>query len=266
MLVKCDIIKTHKSLPKGVIKITRENWTVGVAIVDDNDAIHQDVKRIFNNDKKFKNIKFILESFYSSEEFLESRYSEVSVVILDIELPGMNGVKLSEFLLKTNPQIKIVFLTSYEHYMKDAFGLNVHSYLFKENIEQELAPVMLDLLNTLKHLQKEKLSFITDAGQIRLSEDKIICVLFEERKPIIYTENMRIVVYRETLNAVYDRLSPDLFVKANSGSIINVSYIKHIGESVVTMKKLNKSITISRGNRKKIQEAYTEFFLSGELL
>ena len=47
----------------------------------------------------------------------------VDVAFLDIEMPGMSGLSLAKRLKDAQPDMHIVFVTSYEHYALDAFAL-----------------------------------------------------------------------------------------------------------------------------------------------
>ena len=55
------------------------------------------------------------------------------IVITDIRMPIMDGIELSKILRKTNPEIKILFLTGYEEfsYAKEALQLGVTDYILK---------------------------------------------------------------------------------------------------------------------------------------
>lgn len=55
----------------------------------------------------------------------------VDVVLLDINLPEINGIELAEQILEHKPQQVIVFVTAYDKYAVEAFELNALDYLVK---------------------------------------------------------------------------------------------------------------------------------------
>lgn len=65
------------------------------------------------------------------------------VAFLDIEMPGMNGIKLAEDLLDHSENLDIVFVTAFCHYAVEAFELNAVDYLLKpalpKNVERAVA-------------------------------------------------------------------------------------------------------------------------------
>ena len=67
------------------------------------------------------------------------------VFFLDIEMPGMTGMKLAETIVNMNPECHIIFCTSYSQYALDAIWLHVSGYLgyllkpiTREAVEKEL--------------------------------------------------------------------------------------------------------------------------------
>lgn len=57
---------------------------------------------------------------------------------LDIEMPGMSGLTLAKKLKDAQPDLHIVFVTSYEQYALDAFAVHATGYLLKPVQESEL--------------------------------------------------------------------------------------------------------------------------------
>ena len=56
---------------------------------------------------------------------------ECDLALLDIEMPGMTGLELVLGLAESRPSIRVVFVTSYDQYALDAFGVHAQGYLLK---------------------------------------------------------------------------------------------------------------------------------------
>lgn len=84
-----------------------------------------------------------LETFNRSEDALEwVKNNQVDVAFLDIEMPVVNGIELAKRLKAIDENIRIIFVTAFEQYALQAFGVNAIGYLLKpysaEDIEKEL--------------------------------------------------------------------------------------------------------------------------------
>ena len=62
-------------------------------------------------------------------EWLESHSADLA--LLDIDMPGMNGMELAAHIKARYPKTAIIFLTGYSRYAVDAFRLRVSGYLLK---------------------------------------------------------------------------------------------------------------------------------------
>ena len=63
---------------------------------------------------------------------------KIQIAILDIEMPGINGLAFAKRLKDLHPEVHIVFVTSFENYALDAFALHATGYLLKPVDAEEL--------------------------------------------------------------------------------------------------------------------------------
>ena len=81
--------------------------------------------------------------------------NDTPIVIMDIGMPGMNGVEAAEWIRKSHPDCVIIFLTAYDDfsYAKRAVSLHALEYLLKPCDDEELIPVMEEAMRlTDEHL------------------------------------------------------------------------------------------------------------------
>ena len=63
----------------------------------------------------------------------------VDLALLDIDMPGMNGIELAAAIKKISPDTAVIFLTGYVQYAVDAFAVRASGYLMKPVTEEKLA-------------------------------------------------------------------------------------------------------------------------------
>ena len=81
----------------------------------------------------------------SAIKLMEEEKKIPEVLFLDIEMPGISGMKFAELIVEKNPNCNIVFCTSYPQYAIDAIQLHVEGYMgyllkpiAKEALEKEI--------------------------------------------------------------------------------------------------------------------------------
>ncbi len=84
---------------------------VSVSIVEDNDKLRGTLARVLNRADGFR----CLGQYPSAEDAIkELPAAKPDVVLMDINLPGMNGVECVRQLKKILPDVLIIMLTVYE--------------------------------------------------------------------------------------------------------------------------------------------------------
>jgi len=79
-----------------------------IAIVDDDEALREALGSVM------KAAGFKIDTFATAETFLDSDHREnTACLILDVRLPGMNGIELQRRLADSGSPIPIVFVTAH---------------------------------------------------------------------------------------------------------------------------------------------------------
>lgn len=74
-----------------------------------------------------------------------AKEAHFDVAILDIEMPGMDGIELAKHLKAIYPKTNIIFLTAYKEYALDACKLYASGYLLKPLLMRDLKEVFENL-------------------------------------------------------------------------------------------------------------------------
>jgi len=116
-----------------------------VSIVEDNDQLRGTLARVIARADGFQ----CLSQFPNAEAALESLPKErPNVVLMDINLPGMNGVECVRRLKQLAPDIQVVMLTVYEdtENIFNALAAGASGYLLKRTKSAELLDAIRDVL------------------------------------------------------------------------------------------------------------------------
>ena len=106
-----------------------------VMIVDDDESVRKAARRLI------KSYGFAVETFASAEDFLASgRLSETACLVLDVQMPGLNGLELQSRLIAGGNPVPIIFITAFsdESARAQALHAGALSYLVKPFEEADL--------------------------------------------------------------------------------------------------------------------------------
>jgi FixJ family two-component response regulator len=106
-----------------------------IMIVDDDTSMRRAARRLI------KSHGFAVETFASAEDFLASeQLKQTACLILDIQMPGLNGLELQQRLRASGYQIPIIFITALndENARAQALKAGAFAYLIKPFEDVEL--------------------------------------------------------------------------------------------------------------------------------
>jgi two-component system, LuxR family, response regulator FixJ len=84
------------------------NKTGVIAIVDDDEPLREALGSVM------KAAGFSTRTFATAEDFLAcDDLDETACLVLDVRLPGMNGIELQKHLTETNSHLPIIFITAH---------------------------------------------------------------------------------------------------------------------------------------------------------
>jgi DNA-binding NarL/FixJ family response regulator len=116
---------------------------INVAIVEDNNTIREGLAALINGTEGYK----CIGAFGDVESFLPKINSlPINVVLMDIGLPGMNGIEGAKSAVLKNPDLSILMLTIYEEseFVFDALCAGACGYLVKKTPPARLLEAIKD--------------------------------------------------------------------------------------------------------------------------
>lgn len=207
---------------------------MNIVICDDERKVIEDVglicRECLSPDVK-------LYGFRSAESLLKNLdkiEGDIDLFILDIEMPGRDGLWLRKELERYRYGSSIIYLTS-------------HDELVQEANNQEILCIKSDQGNL--HIRKDKIIAIEAEHVYTYLE----YITIENASGIIKTDKMLI---RKSLKDWKSELNTD-YLKISKSVIVNMNYIKKI-EKVVELNN-GELFNIPRSNRHECQEKYFEF-------
>ena len=74
---------------------------------------------------------------------------EIDILILDIDMPGIDGIQEKNQMQKKNRNTNIIFVTNYSERMREAFGPWVFAFVDKGDIEKDLKRILPELIERI---------------------------------------------------------------------------------------------------------------------
>lgn len=246
---------------------------INVFICDDEavfiDIISEKTHQIMSEMNK----KCSVMGFRKSSDFIEAVKSGQTVphiVFLDIFMPECSGHEAAVILKKKYPECKLVFISSHEEEVFDAFDYNANGFISKFRFKEKFASTLRRLILETEANQPASVCFTV------CSEDGSIEKVCLEYSDIIFAECIMKKVFittidgkcrlirRGTWHEITERLSGPDFVIPHNNYIINMQHINIIKDDSVYMEYGNKCIAISKHRKREFMAKFNEYTFTKE--
>ncbi|MDU7967042.1 MAG: LytTR family DNA-binding domain-containing protein [Paeniclostridium sordellii] len=230
-----------------------------IAICDDEKLYRIKVKK--NIYKTFKNLKIDGKIFeYESGENLveDIEKKQFDLIILDIVMNDMDGINTAKEIREIDKKVCIVFLTNYNQYAIQGYGLNIYRYLIKNLDEEKITKIISNIYEEKKiktivlKSQKEVMSF--DLSSIYFFEvnNRIITMHYEINREYKTRE------FYGKLDDLEVQLKGDSFFRSHRSYIVNIKKIRKIVSREIFFDILPKAI-VSRSRYLELKRIYMDY-------
>ena len=238
--------------------MNQTNPIISIAIVDDNALF---ANRILDELSRSKHsFESIVTVFHSARAYLDSRQRS-DILILDIEMPGMNGIELAKQLQGDRPII--IYLTASTQRMQSAFGLNVARYLVKSQL-QDLNPAVAEVAKRIGKTSDILVKSVDGTVPVRF--DNLVFIEWIDRSLRLHETDRTLLVVNQNLQTIQKQLDSRFF-QINRSQIVNLHAVDgYTMNSCLINNHSAKQLKISRYRKDAFIQRYISIKLKGSLL
>ncbi len=179
------------------------------------------------------------ESF-STAESLKIRLEQIQkkgerfpdVILMDVELPGMDGITFGKQLKEINPDIFLVFVTAYIEYAVKGYEANAFRYLLKPLSVDVMRSLIVDIQTEYK--KKKKLIVKTKDGEIMVSLQELLYISAEDKYTVLYTKKQHFIS-DYSLKKYEEQLQTQGFVRIHRKYLVNLHHHQGIQSGKVVL-------------------------------
>lgn len=227
------------------------------ALIDDNEDFLNYMSESINNILVNKKIDPQINTFTDGEQMLKDllegeKYYDV--VFLDVQMPNQMGTEIAKAIRSKFNEIVIVFVSSYDTYVFEAFDYDTMAYIRKSEFDKKIENTIERIITKVNKINKEFI-FNNSEGKYVVSAQDIMYFESLNHCIQIYKVNGEVIKITNSLNQLEQRFSIYNFIRIHAGYLINLKYVYSIENTSVILIN-NKALPISRHRLKEVKKAF----------
>lgn len=225
-----------------------------VGLCDDEQYIHEEVEHLIAEYVKTNKISYKLIHFYSGQELLTNN-SYLDFLLLDIDMPEMDGIKVGMKLRDREISYKIIMLTAKEERYREAFKIGAFRFIPKPIEKQDFFDTISEVREHLIGLNK--ITVYRDGIAYSIMQKNIAYIEADRSATLIFTKDLE---YRseQSLSAWKEILDKRIFFQCHKSYLVNMGKIEEIENNILKL-VTGEKIKVSKRQRTPLLHAFMEY-------
>lgn len=222
-----------------------------IAICEDEEIIRNEIKNmLMEYDRTFK------ISTFSSGELLLDTQEKFDIVYMDIQMDGIDGYSTAKEINKQGITRYLVFITSHDEFMEDAFKVRAYRFLKKPVKKEKLYESIESAVN---EIQSVKTIRYNEKGTTRaIFIDDIIFIEALGDGTCIHLAN-EVILSSSSLKYWEDMLVGHDFYRISKSYLVSMRYVNSITDGNVKINKCKQVLQVPRRNLTEFKQAFYEY-------
>ena len=229
-----------------------------VAIVEDMDENTAILQTYLERYGKEHDIMIQTASYKDGMSFVTGYRATWDLILLDIEMPNLNGMDTARQIRKADPDVLIIFITCLTQYAIEGYSVRALDYVLKPVQYYAFAAKLDQVCEILSSRQQYPLLINSRNGQIKLLPEQLFYVDVQDHTLCYHTKQQ---LLHSTGTQSLSRLAQDMkqagFARCHQAYLINLRYVTRYDRNTVFLG--DETLPLSRTYYKDFVQALLEY-------
>lgn len=199
---------------------------------------------------------YAIKAYSSAEEVLENELPDI--LLLDVELEGMDGICLKERLEEGDRRVRILFVTSHGELALEGYGEGVYGFLTKPldygKFHIKMKKILRDLIDVNRYIIAQE----RPGKSQRILLADVLYVRTTDRYVQFYLSDGRAVFDEKNIKTWREELEDKGFVFPYKGYLVNLLWIKGVEREEILLRNGEK-VPMSRRETSSVIKKFTKY-------
>lgn len=234
-----------------------------VAFCDDELSMLNELQVLLDEYRVKQNREIDYTPFRSPLELLAviERGIRFDILILDVLMPGENGIDAAAEIRHYDSNVKIIFLTSSAEFAVQSYSVNAFFYQLKPVHAESFFRVMDTVIDECEKEQTSSLVLRCKSGITRVELRNLEYCEVIHRTLFLHLTSGKVLESTGSLDELYSKLrSYGNFLRPHRSYLVNLEYVQNLSTRAITMSCLTE-IPIPRGKYNEVKNTFLEYSL-----
>lgn len=227
-----------------------------IAIVDDEWSMTRQIEAFLERFQAENPVAVTVRVFHDAASFLAEYDENYDLVLLDVEMPGMNGIEAAKAIRGRDGRVSIMFITNMAQYAIHGYEVEAVDYVLKPLGYQDFAMKMKKALRYIERDASRQLVLDTTDGKRAVKVSDIVYVEVIRHYLNFHTD-AGVYEVRGVMREWEDRLCRYHFARCSQSYLVNLARVRSVqGNKCLAG---GAELPLSRNRKNEFIQAFTRY-------
>lgn len=229
---------------------------LNIAVVEDDEGYLTQITDYIHRYGKEQALELKVTQFRDGGEIAQDYHPGFDIILLDIEMPRLDGMHTAEAIREKDEDVVLVFITNMAQYAVQGYSVGALDFILKPVAYDTFALKLGRAVSRAKSREGRQLLLSAQEGVVRLDVRQVFYVEVQNRI-LHYHTDQGVYRVRGTMQGAEETLGEHRFVRCNYWYLVNLRHVSQVRDSIAVV--AGDELEISRRNRTAFLQALTNF-------
>ena len=234
---------------------------IQIGLCDDDLAILSQLQVLLGRYQVERNAEITSAAFQSPLELLAEieKGMRFDILLLDVLMPGENGIDAAREIRRYDNNVKIIFLTSSSEFAVESYTVGAYFYQLKPIWEENFFRLMDAVIAECEKSSGMSLILRCKSGITRVELEKLSYCEVQGRSLWLHLEDGTVLESTGSMDHLCEQLTGyEQFFRLHRSFLVNLEHIKRIAPKAITMTD-DTELPLPRGKYTEVKDLYLEY-------